>query len=489
MRNQSSGGGRRDTPTARNTNYREESSQRQISNSYGNNNRSETSTHHSRDRDSQNNHDSRDNRDSRDRDSRNNRNGRDNRESRDNRDSTRDRRDNRRESRENARGDSRDDKDRNRERDKRYSDYKNDRTRSRDNKTDDNRDRDNNNDNKRRPPPRDDERARRSSSPSSYKSKRYCGNGRSERPRYDSSSSNATTSSTFRPPNHHNRAYDQRHSDRDRNERRSSSRNRICSISPSPSPPPQPHPRHSYSHKRSYTRTDKSYRQHRTRSRSRSRTPKRRSVSRERSDRESYALEQARKSALEMERKIQTDDQHGTQNESQTYASGSSFRSHTQPLLALPLSETAPKQPNVIAVTPASSSSAEPAVIQLPSYYNPNVINPNKYAEQVQKRKLIWGAKKTEDTAKKWGNAQFSQDTDGKVASKFMRLMGIKGNVPPPKEDTAVVEQKAVPSVAPDVKTREVMFTNLQQQYEVARQVTHTMRGVGLGFSSQARPF
>uniref|UniRef100_A0A0K8V893 Arginine/serine-rich coiled-coil protein 2 n=5 Tax=Bactrocera latifrons TaxID=174628 RepID=A0A0K8V893_BACLA len=188
-----------------------------------------------------------------------------------------------------------------------------------------------------------------------------------------------------------------------------------------------------------------------------------------------------------MERKIHPDSHRSQEKDAQSLHPGA----HTEALLALPLNETAPKQPNVIAVAPVPSTSSnnggEPAVIQLPSYYNPNVINPNKYAEQVQKRKLLWGAKKAEDTAAKWGNAQFSQDTDGKVASKFMRLMGIKGSGPSKSEE--VVEQKAVPSVAPDVKTREVMFSNMEQQYEVARQATHTMRGVGLGFSSQARPF
>lgn len=73
------------------------------------------------------------------------------------------------------------------------------------------------------------------------------------------------------------------------------------------------------------------------------------------------------------------------------------------------------------------SAPGGPAV-ELPSYYNPNVINVNKYAEQVQKRKLLWSGKKEEaaTSANKWNNAKFSQDNDGKVNAKFMRLMGIK---------------------------------------------------------------
>lgn len=165
-------------------------------------------------------------------------------------------------------------------------------------------------------------------------------------------------------------------------------------------------------------------------------------------------------------------------------------------LLSLPLSETAPKQPNVVTVPPIATkpdgeSSSTALTVQLPSYYNPKVINPNKYAEQIQKRKLIWGAKKTEDAASKWGHAQFSQDSDGKVASKFMRLMGIK-NAPTESNPPEGNEKKADATSSntnPDFKSREAMFSTMEQQYEVARQVTHTMRGVGLGFSSQTRPY
>lgn len=66
--------------------------------------------------------------------------------------------------------------------------------------------------------------------------------------------------------------------------------------------------------------------------------------------------------------------------------------------------------------------------IELPSYYNPNVINVTKFAEQQKKRKMIWSGKKDEPAkdAAKWGGAKFSQDVDGTKASKFMRLMGIK---------------------------------------------------------------
>lgn len=140
------------------------------------------------------------------------------------------------------------------------------------------------------------------------------------------------------------------------------------------------------------------------------------------------------------------------------------------------------------------------ANVTIPSYYNPGIVNPAKYAEQVQKRKLLWGNKKIEtpkpnnaanDTESKanssipnnWENAKFSDD---KVASKFMRLMGIK--------DVQLKQTKEVKDTETHTKTdmikkQEELFSTMEQQYEVARQVTHTMRGVGLGFGSQPRQF
>jgi hypothetical protein len=36
--------------------------------------------------------------------------------------------------------------------------------------------------------------------------------------------------------------------------------------------------------------------------------------------------------------------------------------------------------------------------IELPKYYNPAAMNPARYAEQMQKRKLLWGNKVSEDS-------------------------------------------------------------------------------------------
>ncbi|KAK9874139.1 hypothetical protein WA026_002494 [Henosepilachna vigintioctopunctata] len=117
-----------------------------------------------------------------------------------------------------------------------------------------------------------------------------------------------------------------------------------------------------------------------------------------------------------------------------------------------------------------------------------------KYREQIEKRKLLWQKKdpqklaevvvtqaqpsasigaSTSRVTKLWETTTFAQDQDGKVASKFKRLMGIKGQT-----DSAPVAPTDI------IKKQEEMFSSMEQQYEVARTATHTMRGVGLGFSS-----
>lgn len=144
--------------------------------------------------------------------------------------------------------------------------------------------------------------------------------------------------------------------------------------------------------------------------------------------------------------------------------------------------------------------------VPLPSYYNPGVVNPVRYADQVQKRKLLWSHKTPESkdvssNISKWEQAKFSQDKDGKVASKFLRLMGVKDGQKGPgeatKSDTATSSAGGAAASASSssasggdsIKKQEELFSTMEQQYEVARQVTHTMRGVGLGFSSQPRTF
>lgn len=66
------------------------------------------------------------------------------------------------------------------------------------------------------------------------------------------------------------------------------------------------------------------------------------------------------------------------------------------------------------------------------------------------------------------------------MSAKFKRLMGIKN------------ETLATPSTEgkPDIlKKQEEMFSNMEQQYEVARATTHTQRGVGLGYATSGYQF
>lgn len=140
-----------------------------------------------------------------------------------------------------------------------------------------------------------------------------------------------------------------------------------------------------------------------------------------------------------------------------------------------------------------------PSDISFPSYYNPSNVNPLKYMQQMQKRKLIWGNKTKQegqnsekkeeesntkapagDSTSVWQTAKFSQDQDGKLTAKFKRLMGIKDS------DTTTVNTGETNSEL--IKKQEEMFSSMEKQYEVARVATHTHRGVGLGFGVHQYP-
>ncbi|GAB6024024.1 arginine serine-rich coiled-coil 2 [Chamberlinius hualienensis] len=121
--------------------------------------------------------------------------------------------------------------------------------------------------------------------------------------------------------------------------------------------------------------------------------------------------------------------------------------------------------------------------VSLPKYYNPAAVNPLKYAEQMQKRKLLWQNKEKVETkvtsTKNWEGTMFAQDQDGKMTAKFKRLMGMK------EEEMEKNPFKSGMS-GDQIKKQEELFRSLDQQYEQARVSTHTQRGVGLGFSSAA---
>lgn len=157
---------------------------------------------------------------------------------------------------------------------------------------------------------------------------------------------------------------------------------------------------------------------------------------------------------------------------------------------------------------------AEEMGVEMPKYYKPGAVNPLNYAEQVQKRKMLWkkpGSGGGEEEAKsstatpaapasqntkifgvyepqkkvesskpssggpvsfnKWEATNFGDDS---ANEKFRRLMGIKAA---PKPDEFSSED------APGKHATKIM-SDLEKGYEVARQQTHRNRGIGLGFSS-----
>lgn len=161
-------------------------------------------------------------------------------------------------------------------------------------------------------------------------------------------------------------------------------------------------------------------------------------------------------------------------------------------------------------VNPLPGTSTAPGSLQsLTNFTAPSILASARYTEQMQQRKQLWSHKKTGVTApaaptaaaaavapvplttNKWEETRFSQDNDGKVASKFLRLMGMKDvPVKAGTTDSASTSGSSKSTAGSDPLTKQSeMFHTMEHQYEVARQVTHTMRGMGLGFGSQPRPF
>uniref|UniRef100_F6QJH8 Arginine/serine-rich coiled-coil protein 2 n=1 Tax=Ciona intestinalis TaxID=7719 RepID=F6QJH8_CIOIN len=137
----------------------------------------------------------------------------------------------------------------------------------------------------------------------------------------------------------------------------------------------------------------------------------------------------------------------------------------------LPFFSTKPS-PQMLAL----KAQAEKATgITIPSYYNPNVINPLSYATQEAKRKKLWS--KAEVISLSISGSVWSKMTlgDNKTDEKFAKLMGIKSNA---KGVGTEVDADGV------MKKQQELMSNLDMQYQQARITTHTQRGVGLGFSS-----
>merc|ERR1712137_1461129 len=95
--------------------------------------------------------------------------------------------------------------------------------------------------------------------------------------------------------------------------------------------------------------------------------------------------------------------------------------------------------------------------IQMPKYYNPSALNPIKYAEQMQKRKLLWSKPKDGKTESQWKSTALSMDNS--TSNKFQKLMGMKSN-----------EQDSATSLASSSKQQQdKLFDQLNKEYEFAR--------------------
>lgn len=154
---------------------------------------------------------------------------------------------------------------------------------------------------------------------------------------------------------------------------------------------------------------------------------------------------------------------------------------------------------SALTVDPMVAASAAAAAMQakvlaqtgiaVPSYYNPLAVNPVQYAEQMRKRKMLWGNKKEKEETKMNQPIQFETDKGGSsnkweetafqdnaTQAKFRRLMGIKAN------------ESEVPDKDKQVEKRNERFQQMDYEYEVARVKTHTQRSFGLGFGSSFGP-
>lgn len=119
--------------------------------------------------------------------------------------------------------------------------------------------------------------------------------------------------------------------------------------------------------------------------------------------------------------------------------------------------------------------------IKIPSYLNTTVLNPLKYAETEQKRKLLWSKK---DDSKKlnilaWNaSSVIASRGDDRKAAKFRKLMGI--------HDEPNVITHSIQDVSRKEHEQAVLFSRLDADYQSARSQTHTSRGVGLGYNQSA---
>lgn len=135
---------------------------------------------------------------------------------------------------------------------------------------------------------------------------------------------------------------------------------------------------------------------------------------------------------------------------------------------------------------------AAAAAANLPKFYNPTSVNAVKLAEQQQKRKLLWSKKDTSDgkpdvKTSLWASTSLiAGKGDTAAAAKFRKLMGIHETS---QSSTSFAEfttsvQSDEDDALRQAEAQAELFRRLEQEYEMSRALTHTQRGVGLGFNA-----
>ncbi|CAJ0941282.1 unnamed protein product, partial [Mesorhabditis belari] len=117
-----------------------------------------------------------------------------------------------------------------------------------------------------------------------------------------------------------------------------------------------------------------------------------------------------------------------------------------------------------------------------------------EHAEKLKERKLIWHGKKDgeaeqaeegesssmdQQAAKNmgmWSSAIAATGVDNKQAEKFKRLLGFKGAASQQAPQTSSAD------VSAEREKQKNMLKSLDRQFAIARETTHTGRGLGLGF-------
>lgn len=138
-----------------------------------------------------------------------------------------------------------------------------------------------------------------------------------------------------------------------------------------------------------------------------------------------------------------------------------------------------------------AAAAAAAAGIEVPKFYNPASVDVGRYAQQEQKRRLLWSkaGQNSSKTETAWSRQLGAVSGD---AGKFCKLMGMRASQQSSAEGSAA-DSDFVPPSAPAApsglsetarKRQEEMFNRLESQYAQAQQNSGGMRGAGFGFSS-----